>query len=106
MSNPFSIVEKMSLPASIWNLIFQYDMTYHEKYRNDVLEELKRINWKVVWVNSDRRTQYGLTENWAETVCAYWNKTYATFYNLSQAQNPQQCYMTLNVLSHGCKNIK
>ena len=50
----------MILPKSIWDLIFQFDITYHEKYRNDVLKELKRINWKVIWINrEDKKIEYG-----------------------------------------------
>jgi len=97
----------MILPKSIWDLIFQFDITYHEKYRTGVLKELKRINWKVIWINrEDKKIEYGLTEDWAETICAYWNKTYATYYNLSPADNPQQCYMTLNVILRDCKKYK
>ena len=80
------------LPASIWNLIFQYDSTYHNKFK-EVLEEFKTsISWKVVWVNSNRETQYGLSEDWAEEMCEYWNKTYAQFYGYSLSENPQQCW--------------
>jgi len=84
------------LPASVWGLIFQYDNTYHEKYR-DVVENFKTlISWKVVWVHSDRKTEYGLSEDWAETISTYWNKTYARYYGYG-SENPQQCCMELEI---------
>ncbi len=85
----------MYLPDYIWCIIFQYDSTYHEKYR-DVLKDFKAaISWKVVWVNSDRKTMYRLSEEEAEYTCAYWNETYATHYGFSQSENPQQCCTVL-----------
>ncbi len=92
----------MNLPVSIWNLIFQYDSTYHEKYRTKILEEFKRCvvgKWKVTWINSDRKTEYEHTEKYAQTIRAYWNETYATFYGLSPSHNPEQCYVALNIYS-------
>ena len=92
---------KFTLPTSIWSLIFCYDNTYHEKYKNYVLEEFKTISsqgWKVVWIHSDRKTEYGVSKDWAETVCEYWNETYATYYDYDSSENPQQCYMALNTL--------
>lgn len=87
----------MILPASIWNLIFQFDPTYHEKYRNHVLEEIKKVNWRVIWKDElgNERSYCGCNRSWAETICTYWNSTYATYYKLHTGiNNPQQCYMT------------
>ena len=90
-------MEKL-LPSSIWTLIFQYDRTYHEKYRN-VLQELKsKVLWKIVWINSDRKTEYYNSKNYCDTILKYWNVTYANYYSLIPSENSHQCTEGLIIL--------
>ena len=42
------------LPNSIWNLIFQFDGTYHDIYRTLIKEfYLKSSFWRIKWLNND-----------------------------------------------------
>ena len=42
------------LPNSIWNLIFQFDDTYHDIYRTLLKEfHLKSSFWRIKWLNYD-----------------------------------------------------
>jgi len=79
------------LPSDIVTLIFQFDPTYHEQYKQVLLELYSRAQWKIVWVNSDKPPDYTHDERYRDRIINYWNITYAKFYRLTPENNKQQC---------------
>tara|TARA_B100000424_G_C22876004_1_gene466440 strand:+ start:285 stop:566 length:282 start_codon:yes stop_codon:yes gene_type:complete len=79
------------LPSDVLTLIFQFDPTYHEQYKQVLLELYSRTQWKIVWVNSNRPPEYTHDERYRDRIIHYWNKTYANFYMLTPEDNLQQC---------------
>ena len=79
------------LPLELEMLIFQFDSTYHEKYK-EVLQEFKsRVLWKIVWINSDRKSEYIKCRYWRDSILNYWNVSYAICYNLIPSENSYYC---------------
>ena len=79
------------LPPDVLTLIFQFDPTYHEQYKQVLLELYSRARWKIVWINSNKKPDYTNDERYRDRIIHYWNKTYAEFYSLTPEDNLQQC---------------
>ena len=79
------------LPSDIVTLIFQFDSTYHEQYKQVLLELYYRTKWRIVWVNSDKTPEYTTDKRYRDRIIDYWNITYAKFYDLTPENNKQQC---------------
>ena len=79
------------LPSDVLTLIFQFDPTYHDQYKQVLLELYSRAKWKIVWVNVVRPPEYTHDERYRDRIIHYWNKTYANFYLLTPEDNLQHC---------------
>ena len=79
------------LPSDILTLIFQFDPTYHEQYKQVLLELYSRTKWKIVWVNVVRPPEYTHDENYRDAIINYWNKTYQEYYGLTRLTNKEYC---------------
>ena len=78
-------------PSDIVRLIFKFDPTYHEQYKQVLLELYSRTLWKIVWVNSDKPPQYTNDKRYRDRIINYWNMSYLKFYGLTSENNLQQC---------------
>ena len=79
------------LPSDVLTLIFQFDPTYHEQYKQVLLELHSRTMWRLVWVNVDIGTQYFRDRDYFDHCVNYWNKTYPEYHGLTPDNNLQQC---------------
>ena len=62
------------LPSDILTLIFQFDPTYHEQYKQVLLELYSRAKWKIVWINVVRPPEYTHDERYRDRIIHYCEK--------------------------------
>ena len=77
---------KIYFPKHIWNKIYEYDSTYHDLYKEVIIEfHRKTPYWRVLNINISDPTdtmiygngyQYKLSYEKATNICNYWNGDY------------------------------
>ena len=63
------------LPKHIWQKIFEYDSTYHEKY-NNVLKQFHELTpfWKLNWINFFTETKFICKKSQIYYIEKFWDK--------------------------------